>query len=224
LALGLPPITRLNILDNDALDPSLLEDFETYPYLWSANGKAILSNPEIASGDPLALPGQGPYERVLQVSPQNAQAASVFKRNYPIGQDWSDAVGLNFYYYGQNSKKDVVLKLANNLASPNNPLNWNLVWSDEFNSKAGTAPNPAIWGQEVGDGTVNGIPGWGNSELEYYTSGTANVATDGQGTCKSLPKLDGSELLLRSCQYTSARLLTNKRFEVAYGRVSASSR
>ena len=49
---------------------------------------------------------------------------------------------------------------------------WKLVWSDEFNGTAGTAPNPASGATRVGDGTVNGIPGWGNDELEYYTDGT----------------------------------------------------
>jgi beta-glucanase (GH16 family) len=75
----------------------------------------------------------------------------------------------------------------------------------------------------VGDGTVNGIPGWGNSELEYYTGGTENVATDGQGNLVITTKADdGSRMCYYGpCQYTSARLLTNKRFEVAYGRVEA---
>ena len=34
---------------------------------------------------------------------------------------------------------------------------------------------------EIGDGTVNGIPGWGNDELQYYTDDPANAATDGNG-------------------------------------------
>ena len=32
-----------------------------------------------------------------------------------------------------------------------------------------------VWGNEVGDGTAYGIPGWGNDELEYYTPGGANA-------------------------------------------------
>ena len=40
--------------------------------------------------------------------------------------------------------------------------NWNIVWSDEFN---GTSINTNIWTYDLGN---NG--GWGNSELEYYTS------------------------------------------------------
>jgi beta-glucanase (GH16 family) len=221
--LGQPAIARVDVVDNESYDPTLLEDFETYPYLWSASGKTALSNLEIPAGDSLALPGQGAFEHVLQMDNQKSKSASVIFRNYPIGQDWGDSGGLNFWYFGQNSKKSITVNLANNPVTQTDPAAWNLVWSDEFNGKAGTAANPNVWGQEVGDGTVNGIPGWGNSELEYYTDGTANAAADGKGNLQiTTKKADGSLMCYYGpCQYTSARLLTNKRFEVAYGRVEA---
>jgi beta-glucanase (GH16 family) len=221
--LGLPPVARLAIQDNEGYDASLLDDFETFPYLWSTNGNRVLNNPEIAAGSPLALPGQGALERVLEVSKPGTSAASLFQRVFPIGQDWSGATDLTFWYYGQNSKRDVTVRLTNNQATPSNPKNWKLVWSDEFNGRAGTAPNSNIWGQEVGDGTVNGIPGWGNSELQYYTAGTENVAMNGRGNLVITTKADdGSRLCYYGpCEYTSARLLTSKRFEIAYGRVEA---
>ena len=108
-------------------------------------------------------------------------------------------------------------------SAPTDPAKWKLVWSDEFNNKARHCANPNVWGQEIGDGTVNGIPGWGNSELEYYTGGTENAATDGQGNLQITTKAaDGSLMCYYGpCQYTSARLLTKNRFEVAYGRVEA---
>jgi beta-glucanase (GH16 family) len=222
-ALGLPPIARVDILDNETYDPTLLDDFETFPYLWSVDSKATLSNPEIAAGDPLALPDQGAYEHILQVGQKNGKGTYEFGRTFPIGQDWSDSGGLNFWYYGQNSGKNIEVKLANNQAGASDPSQWKLVWSDEFNSKPGTAPEPSVWGQEVGDGTVNGIPGWGNDELEYYTGGTSNVAADGQGHLQITTKeSDGSlKCYYGPCQYTSARLLSKSRFEVAYGRLEA---
>jgi len=222
-ALGLPPIARLAILDNEAYDPTLLDDFETFPYLWQADKKVTLSNPEIPAGDPLALPGQGAYEHVLQAVQNNGLGSYNFSRVFPQGQDWSGLGGLSFWYYGQNSSKEIVVSLANNLAQSQDPADWKLVWSDEFNNSAGTAPNPSIWGQEVGDGTVNGIPGWGNSELEYYTAGAANAATDGLGNLQiSAREADGSLMCYYGpCEYTSARLLTKNRFEVAYGRIEA---
>ena len=41
---------------------------------------------------------------------------------------------------------------------------WKLTWSDEFNAADGTAPDPTKWGFDLGGG------GWGNKELESYTS------------------------------------------------------
>jgi beta-glucanase (GH16 family) len=221
--LGIPPIARLAILDNESYDPTLLDDFETYPYLWRVDKKATLSIPEIAAGDPLALPGQGAYEHVLQAAQKSGTGTYAFSRTFPVGQDWGDVPGLNFWYYGRNSNKDIRVQLDNNQAAIGQPSDWKLVWSDEFNSRAGAAPNPGVWGREVGDGTVNGIAGWGNSELEYYTDGTDNVATDGQGNLKiTAREADGSLMCYYGpCEYTSARLLTKNRFEVAYGRLEA---
>lgn len=223
LALGIPPLTRLNILDNESYDPSLLDDFETHPYLWTADKKAALTNPEIASGSPQALPSQGAFEHVLQTVQKNGKGTYNFSRTFPIGQDWSASSGISFWYYGRNTNKDILLSLDNNPPISSEPSAWSLVWSDEFNGKPGTAPNANVWGQEVGDGTVNGIPGWGNSELEYYTAGTQNVALDGAGNLMITVKEANGSLLCYygPCEYTSARLLTKNRFEVAYGRVEA---
>jgi hypothetical protein len=53
-----------------------------------------------------------------------------------------------------------------------------LLWSDEFDGPSGAPVNPAVWSYEVGDGSAQGIPGWGNDELQIYTSGTENAALD----------------------------------------------
>jgi len=222
-AMGIPPVARVTIQDNETYDPALLDDFETYPYLWSANTKVALANPEIAAGAALALPGQGAYEHVLQVGQKNGALANEFGRRFAIGQDWSGAAGLNFWYYGQNSGRDITVEITNNRASNSNPAQWQLAWSDEFNSKSGTAPDARVWGHEVGDGVAIGNPGWGNDELEYYTDSTSNAAADGLGNLViSAKAADGSlQCYYGPCKYTSARLLTKNRFEVAYGRVEA---
>ena len=41
-------------------------------------------------------------------------------------------------------------------------VDWRLVWHDEFDGPAGAPPDPSAWGYELGDGSANGIPGWGN--------------------------------------------------------------
>lgn len=222
-SLGIPTLARLDILDNESYDATLLDDFESYPYLWTVDKKATLTNPEIAAGTSLALPGQGAYEHVLQTVQKNGKGTYNFSRTFPIGQDWSASGGVSFWYYGRSTNKDIVMSLDNTPAISGDPATWSLVWSDEFDGRPGTAPNVNVWGREIGDGTVNGIPGWGNSELEYYTDGTNNAATDGLGNLNiTVKKADGAlTCYYGPCQYTSARLLTKNRFEVAYGRVEA---
>jgi hypothetical protein len=55
------------IVDDDPFDPDLLDDFERGAYLWDASGGLTLETPEIAATDPLAVPGQGAFERILEV-------------------------------------------------------------------------------------------------------------------------------------------------------------
>ncbi len=220
--LGLPPVARITIADNESYDPALLDDFESFPYLWSADDGIRLNNSEIAAGTALALPGQGAYEQVLQAR-KNSNSSYEFGRNFAIGQDWSDASGLNFWYYGRNTGKRVEVQLNNNQASTGDPAQWKLAWSDEFSGKRGAAPDPNVWGRELGDGVAIGNPGWGNDELEYYTDSTDNAATDGKGNLVITTKAaDGlQQCYYGPCKYTSARLLTKNRFEIAYGRVEA---
>lgn len=86
---------------------------------------------------------------------------------------------------------------------------WKLVWSDEFNDAAGTAPNPGKWTYDLGGG------GWGNQELETYTKDPQNVAEDGKG-----------HLVIRAIEtapgkYTSARIKTQGKLTVTYGKIGA---
>ena len=317
--------STVTILDDDPYDPNLLDDFEMFPYLWSASGNVILDNPEIADSDPDALPGQGAWEGVLDatvplhvdievqgrvcnkgdgvvpvalLTTDTFDATSVdhttvslgeayethtdnktgvarrhvedadgdgdqdlvfhfrfsetglpcdpdstpfngwtydgqpitadddggaFSRAFALGQDWSGKDSLKFWYYGQNNGDLITVNLLDNRAPDPGPSGWSMVWSDEFNDAAGTPPDPAKWEFEIGDGALNGIPGWGNAELQYYTDSTANAATDGQGNLHiSTLEADGSlGCYYGPCDYTSARLLSRNRAEFAYGRIES---
>lgn len=93
-----------------------------------------------------------------------------------------------------------------------------LVWSDEFDGSAGSAPSTGKWRHDVGGG------GWGNNELQYYTDGTANSALDGNGNLVITARKEnpgGSSCWYGACQYTSARLLTSGTFTQKYGRFEA---
>lgn len=92
-----------------------------------------------------------------------------------------------------------------------------LVWSYEFEGPAGSSPNPSKWGFDVGGG------GWGNNELQYYTSSPQNASLDGHGDLvidARAERYTGPDDVTRS--YTSARLETLKTFQFTYGRMEAS--
>src|SRR3989442_15266880 len=59
--------------------------------------------------------------------------------------------------------------------NPNLQQNWTLVWSDEFDGPNSAGPDPLKWKFDIGGG------GWGNNELETYTSRLGNAVLDGQG-------------------------------------------
>ena len=145
-----------------------------------------------------------------------------FWREFSIGQDWTGVEALGFWWYGDGSGDEVTLTLRDNRAPDPGPNGWSMVWADEFNEPAGTAPNPDNWGYEIGDGSVNGIPGWGNDELQYYTDSTDNAATDGSGNLViTAQEADGEQCYYGPCDYTSARLVSKHRAEFAYGRIES---
>ena len=105
--------------------------------------------------------------------------------------------------------------------APSRAQTWTLVWSDEFNGPAGATVDSTKWVFETG----NGSNGWGNHELEYYTNSTKNAATDGAGNLVITAVKETLAPKFRcwygQCQYTSARLKTQGKFEQAYGRFEA---
>ena len=92
-----------------------------------------------------------------------------------------------------------------------------LVWADEFDSI-----NTANWNHEVGGG------GWGNNELEYYTSGQ-NVfvqfdAAAGSNVAVLEARRDNPAnygCWYGTCQYTSSRMNTSGKRTFQWGRIEA---
>ena len=137
------------------------------------------------------------------------------------GQDWSVGDGLRFWFHGTGKGDAIRFQLHDNRAPDAGPSSWRLVWSDEFNGPAGRKPDSRNWTHEIGDGTANGIPGWGNNELEYYTDDAQNAATNGRGQLAiTARQSDGSlNCYYGPCQFTSARLISQHKAEFAYGRI-----
>jgi beta-glucanase (GH16 family) len=92
---------------------------------------------------------------------------------------------------------------------------YELVWSDEFNGKDGSLPDPAKWTYDVGGS------GWGNHELEYYSKRAENSHIEGgkliiTARQENFTASDGGKF-----NYTSARMKTEGLFSQAYGRFEA---
>jgi beta-glucanase (GH16 family) len=92
---------------------------------------------------------------------------------------------------------------------------WALVWSDEFNGADGSPPDLAKWTYDTGGG------GWGNKELESYTSRLENVQQRGGNLVITARKESYTGLDGVTRPYTSARITTKGQFSQTYGRFEA---
>lgn len=83
-----------------------------------------------------------------------------------------------------------------------------LIWSDEFNTPG--APDPTKWGYDIGTGSG----GWGNNELQFYTSRSQNAIIE-----NGVLKINAIKESFSGSNYTSARLLSKDKFSFKYGRI-----
>ncbi|PSR09317.1 MAG: hypothetical protein DA408_17360 [Bacteroidetes bacterium] len=80
-----------------------------------------------------------------------------------------------------------------------------LVWSDEFSING--PPNPATWGYDLGTGQG----GWGNQEIQTYTSNAQNVRVAGGMLVIEAHKVNNV--------WTSARIQSQGKKSFTYGKV-----
>lgn len=85
-----------------------------------------------------------------------------------------------------------------------------LVWQDEFNVDG--APDNTLWSYDIGTGNN----GWGNNELQYYTSRPENIVVE-----NGMLKITAKRELYLGSGYTSAKIVTKGKFEKKYGRFEA---
>ena len=223
--LGFQRRAILTVIDIDPADPRLVDDFQAaHPFIYQ-EGMVDLSITTLTDDSPAAVPGQWAYEDVLTVE---YDGPASFGRVFAEGQDWSAYDGLSFWFYGQNSGDSYTVQLRENMAATTaeiDPNDWVLVWSDEFNGPAGARPNPNVWKFELGDGALNNIVGWGNSEFQFYTDSAENSFMDGTGNLviRLQDTAPDTDLVCwyGPCEYTSARLLTQDRLDFEYGRIEA---
>ncbi|WP_241240723.1 family 16 glycosylhydrolase [Thermotoga sp. Ku-13t] len=90
---------------------------------------------------------------------------------------------------------------------------YELVWKENFD---GDIINENVWSLEVGNGHAQGIPGWGNAELEYYKKENAYVENR---VLVIEAKKETAQDEYGTYSYTSARMKTQGKFSVKFGRI-----
>ncbi len=90
-----------------------------------------------------------------------------------------------------------------------------LVWSDEFE---GSSLDLGNWEYMHGDGCQYGsnMCGWGNNELQWYTSRPENISVSA-----GLLRIIAREDWYQGHRYTSARIRTRNKADFLYGRMEA---
>ncbi len=136
------------------------------------------------------------------VSSLVAPAGTVSVRYQVVFEQGADQANASMYF------DDLTLNQTGGTVPPVTNQ-WNIVWSDEFNNNS---INPNVWTFETGNGGSN--PGWGNNELEYYTSRTNNVYEAG-----GLLHIVARKESYGGFNYTSARMKTQGLYSPpVYGR------
>ena len=98
-----------------------------------------------------------------------------------------------------------------------------LLWEQDFTQAAdGTKPSDAYWTHDIGDGTEAGIPGWGNQEREWYDAESAKTQNGSLVfTANRQNQPNDLAAYYGPAEWTSAKIHTNGKVHVHYGRVEA---
>ncbi|MBW6515557.1 MAG: family 16 glycosylhydrolase [Candidatus Cloacimonetes bacterium] len=104
------------------------------------------------------------------------------------------------------------------VADPSDPVNYVLVWQDEFNQTS-SIPDENNWNYDLGYGDN----GWGNDEWQQYTNSPENVRVeDGNLVISAVwDSLNYSVPGKRDGSITSARINTKNKFSFKFGKIQA---
>ncbi|MBN1501259.1 MAG: glycoside hydrolase family 16 protein [Spirochaetes bacterium] len=106
--------------------------------------------------------------------------------------------------FGGSDKKGVA-------PSPYVPTEYSLYWSDEFNYQG--LPDPSKWNFDTWGNSI----GWGNNELQHYTSGLTENAEIRNG----MLHITALKKSISGKNYTSARLSSVNQYKYGYYEVRA---
>lgn len=198
-------------------------------YVYNNNGGTFFN---VANQD--IVGGSVGEDRCFEFDTSGTSIVSLFpsEQNLPEGQSTGTVMNLsnnNFMGYYVGASDYEILEISDNflrvrtLDVGNPVLAWyhifttsppesdfDTVYNDLFfedNFDVNGAPDPANWTYDLGNGTN----GWGNNEVQNYTSSADNVIVE-DGLLKITAIKEGST-------YTSTRLKSEGLFDFTYGRV-----
>ncbi|WP_128660015.1 family 16 glycosylhydrolase [Paenibacillus sp. 598K] len=146
---------------------------------------------------------------------------------YPLNGQSGGSVGSNFVTYtligNPNAPRPDVSDQGDvEIGTPTDPAiaGWNLYWQDEF---AGSALDLNKWNYETGYyiGNDPNLWGWGNAEMQHYTTSTQNVfVADGKLNIRALHDYQSfPQDPNRYATYSSGKINTKDNMSLQYGRV-----
>lgn len=198
-------------------------------YVYNNNGGTFFN---VANQD--IVGGSVGEDRCFEFDTSGTSIVSLFpsEQNLPEGQSTGTVMNLsnnNFMGYYVGASDYEILEISDNflrvrtLDVGNPVLAWyhifttsppesdfDTVYNDLFfedNFDVNGAPDPANWTYDLGNGTN----GWGNNEVQNYTSSADNVIVE-DGLLKITARKEGST-------YTSTRLKSEGLFDFTYGRI-----
>ena len=216
-----PPVTLpvLTIIDvTQARDNKLTTNYRFFVNLDKASTSAITVNYASSDGTAIANTDYSPVAGTLTI-PANQTLGYI---DVPVTGDSLRQPDQTFFIQLSNPANATIGgtgkatgTIQNNgtyyptdsagYTSPLTYPGYTLVWNDEFN---GTTINSGNWNFETGGG------GWGNNELEYYTSSPNNAyISNGKLIIEARQETIGSN------NYTSARMNTAGKQSFQYGRI-----
>ena len=113
----------------------------------------------------------------------------------------------------QQLKKLIYLTLLFSISSVSFVNAQTLVWQENFDAPA---INSNRWTYDFGDGCERALCGWGNSEMQYYTSRTENVRVENGSLI-----IEARKENFQNSAFTSGRIKTEGRVHFKYGTVEA---
>ncbi len=133
-----------------------------------------------------------------------------FELGLATGTVWITDVSLEKIGQMHSKASTIVIKPS----SLEDVKGWKLIFNQDFENA--TEIDRSVWNFDVGNGEAEGLQGWGNKELEYYTSKNAYISNGALVIEARKQKITDK---YGTYNYTSARLNTAGKFSFKYGKV-----